>query len=347
MTRETSPLRTALVGFGRLPELHYVRALAQLRDVAVTCVADPIPARRAAAQNCFRSARIYADLATLLKTEALDSLVVAAPPSAHGEAIRAAIDRRLPLFLEKPFLAPGELIHFQGVASSAIPMMINFNRRFWALYREFRERLRTPGAGSPVHLRIALQVNPRQWKAVTEHRLQLGEGGLLQDLGSQALDLATFLLGQEPVRVRTRFRHRSGHDARASVQLDFPAGSSALCLIAYREKAMEAITAQRNDDSFSIRHPMLGLRENAMNFLSPAGLAADFLAGARHTVQRRFSMIGATVSSALQHFFWSLRAGTKPDPGWSVAVQSARVLEAAWRSHHEKRSVDLSEIPVA
>jgi predicted dehydrogenase len=339
-------LRTALAGFGRLPELHYVPALARLRDCAITCVAEPLPSRRQAAQNAFPTARIYTDLPALLGAETIDALLVAAPPSGHREAIQAAIDRRIPLFLEKPFLPPGELRHFGRMEIPATPMMINFNRRFWGPYRALRKRLRSSQERRPVRLQLVIHVNPRQWKAVTEHRMQLEEGGLLQDLGSQALDLATFLMDQEPVRVRTRFCHGSGHDARASLKVGFPDGSSALCSIAYGLHPIERITAETKTDSFTIFHPMAGLRANAPNFFSPTGLSSDFLALAHHTLSRRFSMVGATVHSALQHFFSCVRAGTKPQPDWSVAVQNARALEAVWLSHREKRGVDLSEIPV-
>jgi predicted dehydrogenase len=340
---EARVVRTTLIGFGRIAELHYVPALSRFRNVAVTAVVEPRADRQQLAQAIFPSARLYPDLQAMGVGEVADALLVASPPSAHREAIDFAIQGTIPLFLEKPFLPPGELIHLREVRSPTFPMMINFNRRFWGPYRKLRERLRAGQKSGPARLRLVMHVNPEKWGAVTEHRMRLEEGGILQDLGSHALDLAAFLLNQEVSQVRTRWQD-TGHQVRADLKLFFPEGSSALCSLAYTQRPIERVLAQSGDDFFVILHPMAGLRRNSTNIFSPVGLATDFAAVMSHTWHRRFSMIGATVHAALAHFFTCLRLGAGPQTGWSAALQNATALEAVWRSHYLKRRVDLSEI---
>ncbi len=344
MKRELQPLRTALIGFGRLAERYYVKTLSRLRDVKVTALAEPLPYRQYVARTAFPDARFYPNLESLLGAEKIDALLVAAPPGAHLHAVRAAVHHKIPLFLEKPFILPGELPALRQFGQPSAPFMIDFNRRFWPAYRELQRQLAARNENQPLKMRVVLHVDPRRWNAITEHRMESAEGGPLLDLGSHALDLTTFLINREPSSIRTRCQG-AGDDACAILQLGFPDGSSAVCSIAYSRRPVESVAIRTRGHSFTSLHPMGGMRADTHSFASPAGLWRDFVSLTNHTLHLRFSMIGATVKSALQHFFASIRGGAMPEPGWNAAIQNTRMLEAAWRSHRENRRVKLAEIP--
>lgn len=93
-------LRVACVGSGFIAGQH-LRALAGLPDVEIVAVADTQP-ERAEETATRHGARPYGDGLTLLETEDLDAVWLCVPPFAHGALELAAIDRRLPFFVEKP-----------------------------------------------------------------------------------------------------------------------------------------------------------------------------------------------------------------------------------------------------
>jgi myo-inositol 2-dehydrogenase/D-chiro-inositol 1-dehydrogenase len=95
-----SRLRVGCVGTGFIAGRH-LSALAGFPDVEVVAVADPADGRaREVADR--HGARAYEDGLELLDREELDAVWLCVPPFAHGALEAAAIERRLPFFVEKP-----------------------------------------------------------------------------------------------------------------------------------------------------------------------------------------------------------------------------------------------------
>ena len=95
-----SRLRVACVGTGFIAGRH-LAALASFPDVEVVAVADPVP-ERAEEVAARHGARAHPDGLSLLGSEEIDAVWLCVPPFAHGELERAALDRGLPFFVEKP-----------------------------------------------------------------------------------------------------------------------------------------------------------------------------------------------------------------------------------------------------
>jgi myo-inositol 2-dehydrogenase/D-chiro-inositol 1-dehydrogenase len=96
-------IRIGLVGAGFIGARH-VGSLTAQDGVRVVGVADPQFARaeELAARAGGRAWRTWAEL---LDAEDLDALYVCVPPHGHGAVEEAALDRGLPLFVEKPLAA--------------------------------------------------------------------------------------------------------------------------------------------------------------------------------------------------------------------------------------------------
>lgn len=92
--------RVACIGTGFMAGKH-LAALSSFRDVEVVAVADPIRTR-AEDVAADLGARAYDDGLALLATEDLDAVWLCVPPFAHGALERAALERDLPFFVEKP-----------------------------------------------------------------------------------------------------------------------------------------------------------------------------------------------------------------------------------------------------
>jgi predicted dehydrogenase len=99
-TRTRTRTRIGMVGAGGVGQRH-VATLSGLDDVTVVAVADTDP-QRAAALATACGATAYDSAAELLDRERVDALYVCVPPFAHGAPEQAALERRVPFFVEKP-----------------------------------------------------------------------------------------------------------------------------------------------------------------------------------------------------------------------------------------------------
>ena len=93
-----SPLRVAIVGAGWIAADH--RAVLQNlgHELVAVCDVD----RTRAEQLARGDATVYEDWHALLDTEEIDALWVATPPRHHAAPTIAALERGLPVYLEKP-----------------------------------------------------------------------------------------------------------------------------------------------------------------------------------------------------------------------------------------------------
>jgi len=184
------PLRVGLVGCGRLAELGYAPALASAASVALVSVADPVSAR------CTQVAPglpAFRDAAAQLAADELDLLVIASPPAAHlADAARAA-EAGVVSLVEKPPATDAE--GARRLACLAPSPWVGFNRRFEPPMAELRER--SLAARRPLDLELELSILPRAWGAYGKPT------SALLDLGPHVVDLAGWLSGSAPNRVRT------------------------------------------------------------------------------------------------------------------------------------------------
>ena len=92
-------MRIGLIGCGWIAETH----LANLSALGeqVTCVCDPDPERRAWAAG-LTGAEAFADAEALLENGEPEAVLVLTPPRIHREITVEALERGLPVYLEKP-----------------------------------------------------------------------------------------------------------------------------------------------------------------------------------------------------------------------------------------------------
>src|SRR5262245_54470901 len=221
---DARPLRLGLVGFGRVVREYYLPAFRLLGGIDIRGVADPLAASRDAARKLLREVRTYVSAGELLDTQMVDAVLVASPPSTHLAIWLEASRRRLPVFMEKPFLVPGQLARLEDTPDAHHLLMINFNRRFWPPYRKLAALLRSGACGVLRRAELVLHVDVLRWCSVTNHRLAPEEGGALSDLGSQALDLARDLIGAEPVCLSVRTKSARWPSDHVELRLAFADG---------------------------------------------------------------------------------------------------------------------------
>jgi len=331
-------LRLGIVGFGRLAREYYVPALPTVDGARLVAVADPLPASRAAAAR-LAGVTVFDDHRAMLERAALDGLLVASPPSTHLAVWEDGARRGLAVFMEKPFVLSDDLDRLPRPAT-APRLMLDLNRRFWPPYRRIGELVAAGALGTPVAIDYRLHTDPDVWSAVTRHRFVSGEGGVLHDLGSLAIDLALQLMGSEPERVAADARTVRWAGDHVQLRLEFRDGSSVSCDLAYDRPPCERLVARGPaggvllaDPNMALHHLRNGARRGLL------GGCADAVAFGYRALRPARRMARASIRDALDAFVRAGR-GTSPfAPGFEDAVRNARLIAVAARAARERRAV--------
>ena len=323
-------LQLGLAGFGQLARRYYVPALRALNGVSLSVVADPLEASREAARVAFPGIATLVDPEALI-TQHLDGLIVASPPSTHLALWNLASRAGLPVFLEKPFALRGELAQAANREEHRRLLMLDLNRRFWPPYRRIRELVGTGLLGDLQFLDVWLHVDITPWCSVTSHRLQPGEGGVLYDLGSQAVDLARWIVGAEPREVSASSASRRWENDHVLVELGFDGGLRARCHLAYTRHAIERVVIKGRRREIRLFDPNMAvhLGRRDMGRRSPLEGARDLVVLCYRGLRRSRSMMRYSVAAALAAFTESISRGEPFSPGFEEAVSTAKWLDAA------------------
>jgi predicted dehydrogenase len=325
-------LRFGVIGFGKLVRDYYLPAFRGLSGAKIVAVADPLEESRSAAAERLPGAEVFCEHREMLEKARIEGVLIASPPSTHLQVWSDTTAEGLPTFVEKPLVLSSQLAGLAIRSESRV--MINFNRRFWPTYGRVRDLVRHGILGTPVHLEFLLHLDVLQWSRVTRHRLEGEEGGVLNDLGCHAIDLALDIIGEEPSGITAIASSRRWRDDQFQLRLDFPSGSSADCDLAYGGRTREALMVRGPKKTVSLADPNKFLHvvteSKPRNFVLAWSL--DTAAIGYRACSRSQSMGRASIRGSLAAFIHSLRAGLPYAPGFEDGIRNARWVAAAARS---------------
>ena len=168
-TIPVQPLRVAVIGLGRVGDLH-ARAIAASEHATLTAVCDSDPKHRQAAGDRFGVAA-YESVERLLAGESLDAVAIATPDHLHVEPALAAIARGCHVFCEKPLAANADEAAriVEAAQRRGVWLGVDYNRRFAFGYRTAKELLNAGEIGALKYclLRVSDATPP---PAVARHR---------------------------------------------------------------------------------------------------------------------------------------------------------------------------------
>src|ERR1700722_12366974 len=103
--KSRSPIRLGIIGAGGVAQSKYFPAIARLRTlwepVEVVAFAEPSEAQGRKVESVW-GAKWHAHYESMLAEEDLDGLLVLGPDHLHAEHTIAALERNLPVLVEKP-----------------------------------------------------------------------------------------------------------------------------------------------------------------------------------------------------------------------------------------------------
>jgi scyllo-inositol 2-dehydrogenase (NADP+) len=189
-------IRLALIGLGKMGISHLAIANSH-PDVELVAVCDT-NGYVASTLNKYTGIKVSTDYRQVLAEGNLDAVIIATPPKAHGEMVRAALEQNLHVFCEKPFcLDANEGAELAAIAQDrGLVNQVGYHCRFVGAFKEAK-RLVTSGVLGRIHHVSAEAYGPVVLRPKgASWRVQKSEGGgCLQDYACHAIDLMTYIAG--------------------------------------------------------------------------------------------------------------------------------------------------------
>jgi predicted dehydrogenase len=230
-------VKLGVLGAGSFAGAVLLPAIKSANKVELICIASGsgLSARTLAGRYGFRACASDAD--AVLHDPEVNTVAIVTRHNLHAPQVIAALNAGKNVFVEKPLcLKESELDEIVSVYRAAHAaaagrtaagpaLMVGYNRRFAPFVRQLAQRLKNVEEPLMIHLRVnAGYIPATHW---TQDLVQ--GGGRLLGEGCHFIDLAMFLAGTYPVRVRTLAlsdggRYRSDNFV---VTLEFENGSIA------------------------------------------------------------------------------------------------------------------------
>jgi myo-inositol 2-dehydrogenase / D-chiro-inositol 1-dehydrogenase len=324
----------AVIGAGRIGQIH-ARNVATHGQARLAGVSDLDRAAAERLAGSCGSAAIDADAAF-----AADAVMICSPTPTHAALIERAAAAGKPVFCEKPIDLSVERVRacLAAVERAGVPLMVGFNRRFDPSFRSLHDRLRAGEIG-----RLELLTITSRDPAPPPAGYIASSGGLFRDMMIHDLDMARFLLGEEPVEVY----------AAASVLVDPAIGAAGdvdTAVVVLR--AASGALAQISNS----RRAVYGYDQR----IEAHGAAGMLRAGnARASTVERAGAEGFTVDPALpffleryaaayraelEAFVAAIEAGVRPVPGGTDGLASLVLADAATESAASGKPVRIGEV---
>jgi len=189
------PLRFCQFGAGRIGQIHAAN-LAVHPDAELVSVVDVVAdAAEALAAN--QGARVTTP-DDALADDTVDAVIIASSTDTHADLIEASARAGKAIFCEKPIDLDIKRVDacLAVVAECDVPLFVGFNRRFDPSFAALKARL-DDGEIGPVEM---VSITSRDPGPPSLAYLKVS-GGLFRDMMIHDLDMARWLLSEEPVQV--------------------------------------------------------------------------------------------------------------------------------------------------
>jgi UDP-N-acetyl-2-amino-2-deoxyglucuronate dehydrogenase len=201
------PLRTALVGCGKVGQIH-ARALAALAESEFVAVCD-VDFQRAEAFAGRFGVRPYNDVRRMLDESAVGALSIATPHPLHAEAALRAAQAGVHVLVEKPMAASLEDCDAMIAAADRykIKLGVVSQRRWYEPVRRMKDAIAGGKIGRPVLGAVTMY----SWREPAYYesdpwrgRWDSEGGGVLVNQSPHMLDLLQWLMDDEVVEISGR-----------------------------------------------------------------------------------------------------------------------------------------------
>ncbi len=333
-----TPARVGLAGLGSMGRNH-LRILSARDDCRLTAVADPVPAALDEATAKTGATGFAEPLAMLAEAE-LDALVIAAPTTAHLDLALAAIERGVPVLVEKPLAASVEdgLRIVVAARAAGVPVQVGHVERFNPAVLELG-RLLEGGWLSTVYAITSRRAGP--------FPARIRDVGVTVDLATHDVDILSWIAGERPNRVyaETARRINTDHEDLLFGLLRFPSGATGMIDVDWLTPAKRRqLVVVGEEGMFELDY----LTQRLTFTKAPDVEHPRLIAGYAPTFEGDVAILPVAtaepLAAELDAFLRVVRAGGRPvvdgvDGLWAVALANALLGAAA-----SGRPVDLTDL---
>jgi predicted dehydrogenase len=194
--QEGKMIRVGVVGLGKMGLSHHALLHAHPEVEAIACDSSRY-VLGVLGKNT--GVATYGDYEKMLAEADLDAVVIATPSSAHAAMVRAAFERDLHVFCEKPLtLSPEDSDQLAELARErGLVTQVGYHNRFVGAFREVRELLAAGAIGEVTHAfgeaygPVVLKPKGGTWRS------RAGEGGgCLYDYAAHVINLLNWYVGE-------------------------------------------------------------------------------------------------------------------------------------------------------
>ncbi len=188
-------INIGILGCGRIGQVHGA-TLRGMTNARAAAVADAMPAA-AEALAASTGAKVM-DADAMINDPGIDAVIIGTPTTTHYDLIHAAAAAGKAIFCEKPIDLSVQRIQdcLAVVEKAGVPFMTAFNRRFDPNFAHLQRQIADQVIGN-VELVTILSRDP----APPPIGYIKTSGGIFRDMMIHDLDMARFLLGEEPVEL--------------------------------------------------------------------------------------------------------------------------------------------------
>lgn len=184
-----------LLGCGRIGQVHAL-SLSRIVNARLTAVADAVPA--AADSLATRYGAEARSAEDIIAANDIDAVIVATPTTLHFDQIHALAAAGKAIFCEKPIdLSSSRAAECRAAVKAAgVGFFTAFNRRFDPNFAHLQAQLAAGAIGEPEIVMITSRdPSPPPISYIKQ------SGGLFRDMMIHDLDMARFLLREEPIEI--------------------------------------------------------------------------------------------------------------------------------------------------
>ncbi len=334
----TMPLRLGLAGLGSMGRNH-LRVISNHPQTELTAISDPDAAALEAALSQ-TGARGFADPLAMIEEANLDGVVLAAPTTAHVSLALAAIERGLPVLVEKPLAATVEdgLMIVNAARKQGVRVQVGHVERYNPAVLEMGRLLRE-GWLSTIYAITCRRAGP--------FPARIRDVGVTVDLGTHDVDMLCWIADERPVRVyaETAQRLHATHEDLTFGLMHFPSGAIGFLdvdwLTPVKRRSLVAVGEEGMFELDYLTQKLTFTRSNVERPQMIRGYATTFSGDVAEIPITNVEPLRAE----LDEFVRVLRTGDRPyvdaeDGLWAVAIANGLLTAAA-----ERRPIDLSDLP--
>jgi predicted dehydrogenase len=329
-------VRIGVVGLGKMGISH-LAILGANRNAEVTALCDENGLVLDVLAG-YAGARKFKKYDQMLESGLVDAVLIATPPALHEGMVRAALERGIAVFCEKPFmLGWREAEALSKLADERkLVNQVGYHNRFVGTFAEVKRLLDAQALGRITHSRaeaygpVVLKPKGGTWRS----RATLG-GGCLYDYAAHPLNLLTWYFGT-PSGVSGSVR-RSIFSADADDEvystLEFANGQSAHLSVNWSDESQRKMTTSvtiwgENGHLFADRQELRAYLRNPVEGLAEYEKGWNVRDTTQLTPTVDFYLRGEEYSAQLDHFIETVANGSARNrSSFRSAAETDRAIE--------------------